>query len=324
MSKTALITGITGQDGAYLSRLLLERGYRVTGLVRSFSNANRQGLKFLEVEKKVRLLECDLIDSSQVISVIKETQPSEIYHLAAQSSVSQSFKQPLETIGFNIVSVLNLLEAVRLSKPDIKFYQASSGEIFGSEGNLPIDESSPISPVSPYSVSKASAYWITKNYRESYGLFCCSGFLFNHESFLRNENFFVKKVIREGVRIKNGQAEFLEVGNIDIKRDFGWAPKYVESMYLMLRQDKPDDFVISSGNSISLRSIIEFVFGYLEISMDRLKISEKLYRPTEISNIYGDSAKARKILGWNFDVSFYDILKILIGEEISYFNELQK
>lgn len=324
MSKTALITGITGQDGAYLSRLLLELGYRVTGLTRNCSNADKQGLKFLGIEKKVQLLECDLIDSSQVISAVREIQPSEIYHLAAQSSVSQSFKKPLETINFNIISVLNLLEAVRLVKSDIKFYQASSGEIFSAEGNLPIDESTPIFPVSPYSVSKASAYWITKNYRQSYGLFCCSGFLFNHESFLRNENFFVKKVIREGIKIKNDQAEFLEVGNIDIRRDFGWTPKYVESMYLMLRQDKPDDFVISSGISVSLRSIIEFVFGYLEISIDHLKISEKLYRPTEIADIYGDSSKARKILKWNYDVSFYDILKTLIDEEISYFNELQK
>ncbi len=323
MSKTALVTGITGQDGAYLSRLLLELDYRVIGLTRNCSNASKQGLKFLGIEKKVQLLECDLTDLAQVISAIKEIQPSEIYHLAGQSSVSQSFKQPSETIGFNIISVLNLLEAIRLSKLDVKFYQASSSEIFDSEGNLPINESTSISPVSPYSISKAAAYWITKNYRESDGLFCCSGFLFNHESFLRNENFFVKKVVKEAVKIKNGKAEFLEVGDIDIKRDFGWAPKYVESMYLMLQQDKPDDFVISSGKSISLRSIIEFVFSRLEISIDRLKISEKLYRPTEISDIYGDSTKARKTLGWNYDSSFYDILKILIDEEISYFNEQQ-
>lgn len=323
MSKTALVTGITGQDGAYLSRLLLERGYRVTGLVRGYSNANKRGLKFLKIDKKVQLLECDLTDLSQVISIIKETEPSEIYNLAAQSSVFQSFKQPIGTISFNIISVLNLLEAVRLVKPDVKFYQASSSEIFGSAGNLPINESSAISPISPYSISKASGYWITKNYRESYGLFSCSGFLFNHESFLRNENFFVKKVIRTGIKIKNGQAECLEVGNIDIKRDFGWAAKYVESMFLMLQQDTPEDFVISSDKSVSLRSIIEFVFGYLDVSIDRLKVSEKLYRPTEIRDIYGDSTKARKTLGWNYDLSFYDVLKILIDEEISYFNERQ-
>lgn len=321
MSKTALVTGITGQDGAYLSRLLLERGYKVTGLVRGYSNANKRGLKFLKIDKKVQLLECDLTDLSQVISIINETQPSEIYNLAAQSSVFQSFKQPIGTISFNIISVLNLLEAVRLVKPDIKFYQATSSEIFGSVCNLPITEKTAISPISPYSISKASGYWITKNYRESYGLFSCSGFLFNHESFLRDENFFVKKVVKTAIKIKNGQAEQLEVGNIDIKRDFGWAAKYVESMFLMLQQSQPDDFVICSGKSISLRSIIEFVFDYLDVSIDRLKISEKLYRPTEISDIYGDSAKARKTLGWNYDLEFYDVLKILIDEEIGYFNK---
>ncbi len=323
MSKTALVTGITGQDGAYLSRLLLERDYRVTGLVRNFSNADERGLKFLGIEKKVRLLECDLTNLPQVISIVKETQPSEIYNLAAQSSVFQSFEQPIETIGFNIISVLNLLEAVRLFKPDVKFYQATSCEIFGAAANLPINESSPISPVSPYSVSKASGYLITKNYRESYNLFSCSGILFNHESFLRNENFFVKKVIRTAVKIKNGQAEFLEVGNIDIKRDFGWAAKYVESMFLMLQQETPDDYVICSEKSVSLRSIIEFVFDYLDISTDRLKLSEKLYRPTEIMDIYGDSTKAKKVLGWNYDLSFYEVLQILIDEEIRYFDKLQ-
>lgn len=324
MPKTALITGVTGQDGAYLSRLLLKNDYRVVGLTRNRSNAAQHGLRYLEIEKKVQLLECDLIDFAQLISIVKKVQPTEIYNLAAQSSVSQSFNQPLETIKFNTVSVLNLLEAVRLINPEIKFYQASSGEIFCSESALPVDENTLISPVSPYGVSKASAYWTTKNYRESYNLFACSGFLFNHESFLRSENFFVKKVIKQSIKIKNNQAEFLEVGNIDIKRDFGWTPKYVESMLLMLQQETPADFVISSGCSISLRSIIEFVFDYLEIPIDRLKISEKLYRPTEITDIYGNNMKARKTLRWDYDQSFYDILKILIDEEINYFNQGQE
>lgn len=323
MSKTALVTGITGQDGAYLSRLLLERDYRVVGLVRGYSNVNKRGLRFLGIENKVQFLECDLTDLSQVISIVKEIEPSEIYNLAAQSSVFQSFKQPIGTISFNIISVLNLLEAVRLIKPDIKFYQASSSEIFGSAVNLPINENTAISPISPYSISKASGYWITKNYRESYNLFSCSGFLFNHESFLRNESFFIKKVIGTAIKIKNGQAESLEVGNIDIKRDFGWAAKYVESMYLMLQQDTPDDYVICSDKSVSLRSIIEFVFDYLNVSIDCLKISEKLYRPTEIQDIYGDSTKARNTLGWTYDLSFYEVLKILVDEEISCFDKQQ-
>lgn len=221
MSKTALITGITGQDGAYLSRLLIERDYRIIGLTRNLQNADLRGLKYLKVADKVRLLECDLTDLPQVASIVKTTEPTEIYNLAAQSSVSQSFKQPVETVHFNVASCLNLLETVRLHKPDARFYQASSGEVFGAANDLPVNEDSPISPANSYGVSKAAAYWLTKNYRESYRLFCCTGFLFNHESFLRGENFFVKKVIRETIKIKNGQAKHLEVGNVDIKRDFG-------------------------------------------------------------------------------------------------------
>ena len=255
---------------------------------------------------------------NQVIAVIKEIGPSEIYNLAAQSSVFLSFKQPIGTIGFNILSVLNLLEAVRLVKPDVKFYQASSSEIFGSADKLPINEKTPISPINPYSISKASAHWITKNYREAYGLFSCSGVLFNHESYLRSENFFVKKVIRETLKIKNRKTEFLEVGNIDIKRDFGWAPRYVEAMHLMLQQESPDDYIICSNKSISLRSIVEYVFDYLGISLDHLVINRDLYRPTEILDNYGDSTKARKHLGWNYDLPFYDVLKTLIDEEIKY------
>ncbi len=321
MLKIALITGITGQDGAYLSKTLIKNGYQVIGLVRGYTQTSKKGLELLGIDDKVQLLECDLTDLSQVISIISEVQPSEIYNLAAQSSVFLSFKQPIGTISFNIISVLNLLEAIRLIKPDTRFYQATSSEIFGSSCALPINENSAISPISPYSISKASAYWITKNYRESYGLFSCSGILFNHESFLRSENFFVKKVIREAIKIKKGQSEFLEVGNVDIKRDFGWAPKYVESMYLMLQEEKPDDFVICSNKSVSLRSIIEYVFKYLDVSIDRIVVSEKLYRPTEILDIYGDNTKASKILGWNYDLSFYDVLEILVDEEIETFNE---
>lgn len=317
MSNIALVTGITGQDGAYLGKLLIEREYQVIGLVRSYSYVNNKGLEYLNVNNKIQLVECDLIDLSQVISIINEFQPTEIYNLAAQSSVSLSFRQPIGTISFNIISVLNLLEAIRLVKPDIRFYQASSGEMFGITNDLPILETTAIVPISPYAISKSSAFWITKNYREAYGLFSCSGILFNHESFLRSDNFFVKKVIKQSINIKAGKSKFLEVGNIDIKRDFGWAPKYVEAMYLMLQQDVPDDYIICSNRSVSLRSIIEYVFDYLGVSIDRLVISEKLYRPTEILDNYGDNTKARNILSWNYDLSFYDVLKILIDEEIN-------
>ncbi|HVX49948.1 MAG TPA: GDP-mannose 4,6-dehydratase [Chitinophagaceae bacterium] len=318
MGKTALITGITGQDGAYLSKHLLEQGYKVTGIVRSYFHSNLFGLQYLGVADKINLKECDLSDLTQVIAIIKEIQPDEIYNLAAQSSVSLSFRQPIGTISFNIISVLNLLEAIKLVKPDAKFYQASSSEIFGTSNNLPLTEDSKIHPVSPYAISKESGYWITRNYREAYNIFACSGFLFNHESFLRSENFFVKKVIRQSVAISRGRASALQVGNIDIKRDFGWAPEYVKAMHLILSQAQPDDFIICSGRSVSLRSIIEYVFDRLHISVSRLETDASLQRPTEITDIYGDSTKARELLGWHYDRSFYEVLDILIEEEIAY------
>ncbi len=260
MNKRALITGITGQDGAYLSKYLLEKNYTITGIVRSYFHSNLFGLEYLGIVDNVELKECDLTDLAQVITIIKEVKPDEIYNLAAQSSVSLSFQQPIGTISFNTISVLNLLEAIKLIKPDIKFYQASSSEIFGTSNDLPLTEGSKIHPVSPYAISKVSAYWITRNYREAYNLFACSGFLFNHESFLRSENFFVKKVIKQSVAISGGKAEALQVGDIDIKRDFGWAPDYVEAMHLILAYHQPDDFIICSGKSVSLRSVIEYVF----------------------------------------------------------------
>ncbi|WP_316833805.1 GDP-mannose 4,6-dehydratase [Pedobacter nutrimenti] len=314
--KTAIITGITGQDGAYLAALLCQKDYKVVGLIRSYHTINRKGLKYLGIQDEVELVECDLADLSQVMATIKEYKPDEIYNLAAQSSVSLSFRQPIGTIQFNVVSVLNILEALRMLDSPAKFYQASSSEVFG-DSELPIKETTYINPISPYSISKASAHWITKNYRESYGLFGCSGFLFNHESYLRSENFFVKKVILQAIKIKKGHAETLEVGNIDIKRDFGWAPKYVEAMYLMLQQDHPDDYLICSNRSVTLRSVIECVFKELDVSIDRLVIDEKLFRPTEIEDIYGDNSKSKIQLGWTYDLSFYDVLKTLIQEEMA-------
>lgn len=316
MNKKAIITGITGQDGAYLAALLCGKGYKVIGLVRSYHTINRKGLKYLGIQDEVELVECDLADLSQVMATIKEYKPDEIYNLAAQSSVSLSFRQPIGTIQFNVVSVLNILEALRMLDSPAKFYQASSSEVFG-DSELPIRETTYINPISPYSISKASAHWITKNYRESYGLFGCSGFLFNHESYLRSENFFVKKVILQAIKIKKGQAEILEVGNIEIKRDFGWAPKYVEAMYLMLQQDTPEDYLICSNASVTLRSVIEYIFNSLDVSIDRLVINDKLLRPTEIDDIYGDNSKSKRKLGWDYTMSFFDVLKILIEEELA-------
>ncbi|MAT54414.1 MAG: GDP-mannose 4,6-dehydratase [Saprospirales bacterium] len=320
MKKTALITGITGQDGAYLSEFLLGKGYRVIGLVRSYLNPRLKGLAYLGIDKEVELEYCDLQDHSQIINLIARLKPDEIYNLAAQSSVSTSFAQPISTIHFNIISVLYLLEAIKLVNPDIRFYQASSSEMYGKPATLPIQENSVLHPLSPYGISKASAHWIAINYREVHSLFTSCGILFNHESFLRSENFFVKKVLRQAIEIKKGQREVLEVGNIDIRRDFGYAKEYVKAMWLMLQQDTPDDYIICSGKSVSLREIIEHIFGRLGIPMDRLVVSKNLFRPTEIMDNYGDNSKARTNLNWEYNLSFFDVLDILLEEEMRSFS----
>ncbi|GAB4244754.1 MAG: GDP-mannose 4,6-dehydratase [Saprospiraceae bacterium] len=319
MKKTALITGITGQDGAYLSEFLLGKGYRVIGLVRSYLNPRLKGLAYLGIDKEVELEYCDLQDHSQIINLIARLKPDEIYNLAAQSSVSTSFAQPISTIHFNIISVLYLLEAIKLVNPGIRFYQASSSEMYGKPATLPIQENSVLHPLSPYGISKASAHWIAINYREVHSLFTSCGILFNHESFLRSENFFVKKVLRQAIEIKKGQREVLEVGNIDIRRDFGYAKEYVKAMWLMLQQEKPDDYIICSGKSVSLREIIEHIFGRLGIPMDRLVVSKDLFRPTEIMDNYGDNSKARTNLNWEYNLSFFDVLDILLEEEMRSF-----
>ena len=269
-SKIAFITGITGQDGAYLSRLLVNKGYEVIGITRSYHEDNLEKLKRLKVSNHVKIEECDLLDLSSVIALVSKYQPDEIYNLAAQSSVGLSFKQPIGTINFNIISVLNLLESIRIIKPNVKFYQASSSEMYGKVDNLPVQINTPMHPLSPYAISKASAHWIVVNYRESYGLFACNGVLFNHESFLRSSGFFVKKVLRETVRNRQESNWVLKVGNIDIKRDFGFSPNYVEAMWLMLQAKRADDFIICSGKSITLRSIIEYIFKKLDVSLDKL------------------------------------------------------
>ncbi len=316
VNKTAFITGISGQDGAYLSKLLLEKGYKVVGITRNSNEDNFEKLRLLSIANQVVMEECDLLDLSSIIKLISKYKPDEIYNLAAQSSVGLSFKKPIETINFNIVSVLNLLEAIRIMKFNIKFYQASSSEMYGKVANLPVRINTPMHPLSPYAISKASAHWIVVNYRESYGLFSCNGVLFNHESFLRSSGFFVKKVISESVQNRNNSDWVLKVGNIDIKRDFGYSPNYVEAMWLMLQVNTPSDFIICSGKSITLRSIIEYIFNTLDISLDKLVIDKDLIRPTEIEDMYGDNTPANKELGWNYRLDFYDVLDILIQQEI--------
>jgi GDPmannose 4,6-dehydratase len=313
--RIAIITGITGQDGAYLSRLLLDKGYRVVGLIRSKYGSNLNRLQYLKLLEKIELLECDLNDLSQVLNIISSVKPTEIYNLAAQSSVALSFQQPIGTIHFNIHSVLNLLEAIRLLNPAIRFYQASSSEMFGKVYNLPITEDSTVHPLSPYAISKVTGHYICINYRESYQLYTSCGILFNHESYLRGDNFFVRKLIKGAFDILSGKQAYLEFGNLDIKRDFGWSEKYVEAMWMMLQQDKPDDFVICSGSSISLREIVYYVFDSLKIDRDLIRINQKYFRPTEIQDIFGSNEKARKQLGWKYDLSFFSVLDNIISEE---------
>lgn len=313
--KTAFITGISGQDGAYLSKLLLEKGYKIIGITRNIHADNLKKLKYLEIDGHIVMEECDLLDISSVITLINNYKPDEIYNLAAQSSVGLSFKQPIGTINFNIVSVLNLLEAIRIIKPDVRLYQASSSEMYGKVTKLPVTIDTPMHPLSPYAISKASAHWTVVNYRESYGLYACNGVLFNHESYLRSTSFFVKKVLHETVRNQNNFNWVLKVGNIDIKRDFGYSPNYVEAMWLMLQAENPDDFIICSGRSITLRSIIEYIFNKLGVSLDKLVIDADLMRPTDIEDIYGDNAPAKIKLGWNYELDFYEVLDILIEKE---------
>jgi len=319
--KTAIITGISGQDGPYLAKLLLEKNYKVVGTVRSYRCANNKNFEYLGIEKEVILEELDLLDMANVIRIIQKYKPDEIYNLAAQSSVGLSFDQPLGTFSFNTTSVNNLLESIRLFSPNTKLYQASSSEMYGRVANMPISLETPMHPISPYGVSKMASYFMVTTYRESYNLFVCNGVLFNHESYLRSNNFFVKKVIRDSISIKNGKLDRLVVGNLNVKRDFGYAPKYVEAMWAILQSDKADDFIICSGKSILLRDIVGYVFEKLGLDKSLIVENKDFFRPNEIDEIYGDNSKAKKDLKWNYDNSFFDVLDILIDEEIKNLNE---
>jgi GDPmannose 4,6-dehydratase len=314
---TAIITGITGQDGAYLAKHLLDNNYKVIGVTRGYNNATTSNLDYLKIRDGVHIEECDLTDITSIIKLLKRFTPTEIYNLSAQSSVGISFEQPIGTIQYNITSVLNLLESIRILDLPTRFYQASSSEMFGRVESLPITLKTPMHPVSPYAISKASAFWTAVSYRESYGLYVSNGILFNHESYLRSSNFFVKKVIRESINISLGKSTYLKVGNIDIKRDFGFAPVYVEAMWLSLQQALPDDYIICSGNSVSLRDIIYYVFDKLNINRNVLVEDPAFIRPNEIEDIYGDNTLSKLKLGWKYNYSFYQVLDFLIDEELN-------
>ncbi|MBT2562763.1 GDP-mannose 4,6-dehydratase [Pedobacter sp. ISL-64] len=315
MKKVAIISGITGQDGAYLAQLLSRNDYVVVGLTRSSHNFSKKNFVYLGISENILIEECDLLDFSSIIKILLKYKPDEFYNLAAQSSVGISFEQPIGTLNYNTQSVLNILESVRLLQLDTKIYQASSSEMFGQVNNLPVNENTPFHPLSPYAISKASGYWIGVNYRESYKVFCVNGILFNHESYLRSPNFFVKKVIRTGLEIRKGIKNELRVGNIDVKRDFGYAPDYVRAMWLSLQQGKADDYLICSGNSVYLRDIINYTLDYLNIPLNRLVEDPTLFRPTDMTDMFGDNQKAKAVLGWEYNRSFFDVLTLLIEEE---------
>ncbi|MFA5074953.1 MAG: GDP-mannose 4,6-dehydratase [Candidatus Babeliales bacterium] len=319
-SKIALITGITGQDGAYLSQFLLNKNYKIIGLVRD--NDDYSKLEYLKIKNKIIFENCDLLNLTQVINIIKKYKPDEIYNFAAQSSVDLSLREPEITLKFNINSVINVLESIRLFSFKTRFFQASSCEMFGVADKLPVTENTQFRPLNAYSISKVSAHLITLNYRVIYKIFACSGILFNHESYLRGENFFVKKVIKQALEIKNNKREKLIVGNLNIKRDLGYAPDYVQAMYLMLQNDRPEDFIISSGKSISLQDIVFYVFAKLNINKNKIYVDKDLYRICDIEHTLGDNSEIKKDLGWIYNKDFYEILDLLIEEESRILNSL--
>lgn len=318
MSKKALITGISGQDGPYLSRLLIEKGYEVIGVRRPGTQLRDQGLRFLGIQDRVSLEVVDMTDVAQVIALLLKHLPDEIYNLGSQSSVGLSFKSPYETMSANILSVLNLLEAIRTVSPHTRFYQASSSEMFGRVPveSLPITESSIPAPSSPYAVSKTSAHWAAMNYREAYNVFVCSGILFNHESALRGQEFVTKKVISTVVRIARGEASELTVGNMNVSRDWGYAPAYVEAMWLMLQQSVPDDFIICSGKAHSLEDFVTTAFEAVGLRADKyLRQDPNLFRPVDLAIVYGDNRKAEDKLGWRYTIPWKDLVTRLVKEE---------
>ncbi|MFC6875997.1 GDP-mannose 4,6-dehydratase [Flavobacterium myungsuense] len=316
LEKTAIISGITGQDGAYLAKLLLEKDYKVIGLTRENSESKNQGLKYLGINDKIDLEICNLLNKNEIESIFHKYQPLEFYNLAAQSSVYQSFKHPIETFQYNTSSVFNLLETIKQISRKTRFYQASSSEMYGRVNSLPITENSILHPLSPYAISKAAAHFTCIHYRESYEMHVSCGVLFNHESYLRQNTFFIKKIIQESIKISKGLQDILLVGNIDVKRDFGYAPLYVKAMFLMLQKETPDDYLICSGHSITLRAIIFYIFEKLGIPQSFCVVSKDLYRPSEIEDMYGDNRKAKSELHWNYNFTIFEILDLLLEEEL--------
>lgn len=323
MTKTALITGITGQDGAYLSKFLLNKGYTVFGTYRRLSSPNFWRLQYLDIFDKVNLIPADLIDVGSLLDAINLSKPDEIYHLAAQSFVGASFEQPIGTGEITGLGVARVLETIRQINPAIKFYQASTSELYGLGHSSTLNETSIFRPASPYSAAKLYGYWMTKIYRNGYGLFACNGILFNHESPLRGLEFVTRKISNAVAKTALGLQKELRLGNLDAKRDWGYAPEYVESMWLMLQQKESDDYVVATNESHSVREFVEK--AYVAAGLDwqeYVKIDPKFLRPLEVSYLKGDSSKIRK-LGWNPTVKFDELVKIMVKEDLSRWERWQ-
>ncbi len=313
--KRALITGITGQDGSYLAELLLEKGYRVYGLRRRTSTPNQENIEHMLGD--IELLEGDLTDLSSLIRAVRVSDPDEVYNLAAQSYVGTSWPQPLLTSDLTALGATNLLEAVRLAKPEARYYQASSSEMFGKVAECPQRETTPFYPRSPYGVSKVYAHWMTVNYRESYDMFACSGILFNHESPRRGIEFVTRKVTDGVARIASGLQSELKMGNLDALRDWGYAGDYVEAMWMMLQQDKPEDYVIATGETHSVRELLEIAFSYVGLDYRDFVVQDKsLCRPAEVDILLGDCAKARTELGWRPKVDFESLIAMMVEADL--------
>ena len=335
MAKTALITGITGQDGAYLSKLLLEKGYEVHGAFRRTSDLHLNRMKFLNIENEIKFIPIELLEFTNIRKTLERIKPDEIYNLGAQSFVALSFELPIFTADVTGLGPLRVLEAIRDVNPTIKFYQASSSEMFGKAREMPQNEKTPFCPRSPYAISKLFAHWITVNYREAYNIFACSGILFNHESPLRGLEFVTRKITHSVAKIKLGLQDELCLGNLDSKRDWGYAPEYVEAMWLMMQQSGPDDYVIATGEAHSARDFVEAAFsevginigwsgsGIEEKGVDRatgrtlVKVDPQFLRPTEVDFLIGDYSKAKEKLGWFPKTTFNEIVSIMVRHDLN-------
>ena len=323
MAPKALITGITGQDGSYLAELLLDKGYDVVGMIRRTSTPNLE--RILPILDRIKLVGADLTDQTSLVNIISEHRPTEVYNLAAQSFVKESFAQPLVTGDATGLGVTRLLDAIRMVDPSIRFYQASSSEMFGKVHEVPQRETTPFHPRSPYGVAKVYGHWITVNYRESYGMHASNGILFNHEGPRRGLEFVTRKITDGVARIHHGVAKELVLGNCESKRDWGFAGDYVEAMWLMLQQDVPDDYVVATGETYAIQEFVELAFARAGLNwQDHVRISEEFFRPAEVDLLIGDASKARDKLGWTPKVDFQQLVDMMVDSDMQRIGALHK